>query len=450
MRSSLPKVLHTLAFHPIIRYPLEALEALELDKRILVVGHGAQAVEEWVRSAFSESWTFNQQTEQKGTGHATQIALQGLEGFRGTVLILPGDVPSVTSETLLRVVDDHEAAGRTVTVVTAQAPNPSGSGRIIRNQEGYVVRIVEERDATPQEREIVEINTGVYAFDAQFLAEAAQHLETNNSQAELYLTDVVSRAGSYNTPVGALLASFEEFSGINTRIDLAAAERRMFERIATRHMEAGVTIHGMSTVFIDPDVELAPDVELGPSVTLQGKTSLGTGTLVEDGSIIRNSKIEENAHIKPYCVINSAHIGRSARVGPFAHLRPGAELGEKVQVGNYVEVKKSRLAAGAKANHLSYIGDAEIGEKVNVGAGTITCNYDGIAKHKTVIGRGAFIGSNTALVAPVTIGEYAIVGAGSTITTDVRPGALGITRDKQRNIDGYAARRSARKANEKS
>lgn len=447
--SETPKVLHLVAFHPMLRYPLDALLPLKPSQTMVVVGHSAEAVGTYVEK-HPLPCTLARQEQQKGTADAVLAGLTGLETFEGPVLIAPGDTPLITEEALGLLLEDHEQSGAAATVATVQVPDPTGYGRIIRDQDGALIKIVEHKDANEEELNIHEINTGYYVIDSGLLRLGLRDLIPNNEQNELYLTDIMEWAAKDNKVTSGLcFNSFEPFLGANDRSELADLELYMFDRINHDHQKAGVSIHHPTSVRIDPDVKIEADTEIAPGVCIEGKTTLGTGTRVDTGSIISNSQIGSQVWIKPYCVIDQATIASQARVGPFAHLRPGAKLSEEVRVGNFVEIKKSTLGRGSKANHLSYVGDATVGENANIGAGTITCNYDGQNKHTTTIEEGAFIGSNTSLVAPVTVGAGAITGAGSAITKDVPKGGLGVTRPKQVNVEGFAQRRKTPQDNKK-
>mgnify|MGYP005847318617 CR=1 FL=1 len=444
MRSSLAKVLHPLLGRPLLSYPLDACRAAGVERIVAVVGHQADQVRRRLGAA---DVTFALQAEQKGTGHALLCARGSLacgEGdreFRGTALVLCGDVPLIRPETLRRLAQTHRQAGALVTVLSMEPPEPRGYGRILRDAAGRLVRIVEERDASPSERAVREVNTGTYALELPWVWDALGRVGAANSQGEYYLTDVVAAAAQDRRAAAVLLEDPEEVMGINSRLHLAEAGAALRRRINRAWMEAGVTLEDAQTAWIEPGVVLEPDVTLGPFVRLEGTTRIASGARVDQGAVITDSEIGPGAHVKPYCVVAQARVGPGAQVGPFAHLRPGAVLADDARVGNFVEMKKSVLGRGSKANHLTYLGDATVGEGANIGAGTITCNYDGVHKHQTAIGDGAFIGSNTALVAPVTVGAGATVAAGSTVTHDVPDGALGVARGKQRNVEGWNRRK---------
>ncbi|MBI5440043.1 MAG: bifunctional UDP-N-acetylglucosamine diphosphorylase/glucosamine-1-phosphate N-acetyltransferase GlmU [Deltaproteobacteria bacterium] len=441
MRSRRAKVLHPLLGKPLLAYPLEACRRAGIGRIVTVIGPQAEEI----ASTFAgPDVSFAIQAEQRGTGDAVLSAREALEGFSGTALLLCGDVPLIRPETLTRLLDAHRGAGARVTVLSMVPPEPRGYGRLVR-EGGRLLRIVEERDADAETRAIHEVNTGTYAVEAPWLWTALEGLTAANDQGEYYLTDIVETAAREGGAQSLLLDDPEEVMGVNSRAHLAEASAAARRRINRAWMEAGVTLEDPASTWIEPDVELAEDVVLAPSCRLTGKTRVGEGAQIGQGCVISDSEIGPEALVKPYCVVSGATVAAQAQIGPFAHLRPGAEIGPSAHVGNFVELKKSKLGRGSKANHLTYLGDATIGEGVNIGAGTITCNYDGVAKHRTIIGDGAFIGSNASLVAPVTVGPAATVAAGSTITQDVPPGSLGVGRQRQQNIEGWGARPKSRR-----
>ena len=427
MRSQRAKVLHHVCGRPIIRYVVAAVTALDPAEIIVVVGNDADDV----KAALSDTKVrFVKQSEQLGTGHALLQARGHINA--STLLVLPGDIPLVTAAVLTPLVAEHQRMGADLTVLSMILSDPGAYGRVVRDANNRPVRIVEARDAGPDELKITEVNTGVYCLrNEPFLWEALSGLGAENTQGEYYLTDLVARYAAAGKRVhGVLAADACSVVGVNSRVDLAHADRIMRARIAEMLMESGVTIIDPDHTYIAPDVEVGQDTVIYPGTHLRGKTRIGTECEIGPDTWIEDTEIADRCRIR-YSVIESAHIREGCTVGPYSHLRPGADIGPRVRIGNFVEVKASRVNAGTKAGHLTYIGDAEIGEGVNIGAGTITCNYDGKKKHRTVIGDRAFIGSNTALVAPVTIGEDTIIGAGSTITEDVPPGTLGLGRARQ-------------------
>ncbi|MGA7993094.1 MAG: bifunctional UDP-N-acetylglucosamine diphosphorylase/glucosamine-1-phosphate N-acetyltransferase GlmU, partial [Thermoanaerobaculia bacterium] len=383
----------------------------------------------------------------RGTGDAVRAAAAaGAFGRAKTVVVLSGDVPLLSAETvrglLAALKSDQKAA---VAVLTAKVADPSGYGRVVRDKAKRFAKVVEEKDSSEKEKKIPEINTGTYAFDRAFLERSLPLLTSKNLQNEFYLTDVLSLARKAGRRVLLVPSDPSSALGVNSREDLAAVDRLLRERAVREAMRAGATILRPETVTLDDEVVLCEDTTLEPFVTLLGKTVVGSGTTIGQGTVAKDAVFGQNVVIKPYCVIESAAVGDRAEVGPFARLRTGTELGEGVHIGNFVETKKAKLHPGAKANHLTYLGDAEIGPRTNVGAGVITCNYDGFAKHRTTIGAGVFVGSDVQLVAPVTVGDGAVIGAGTTVTQDVPQDALAVSRVPQENRAGGGARYRARR-----
>jgi bifunctional UDP-N-acetylglucosamine pyrophosphorylase/glucosamine-1-phosphate N-acetyltransferase len=440
MKSRLPKVLHRLAGRPLIDHVLRTADAIAPSTMTLVIGHGAELVRSAIRRP---NIGFVVQEPQLGTAHALQQAEPQLAGRRGTVVLLSGDVPLLTGATLRRLVETHQAAGAAATVATAIVERPYGYGRIVRTK-GRIARIVEERDASPEVRQIREINSGIYAFDLEPLFEALRGIASQNAQGEYYLTDLIAIYRRRKLPVETLVVDNpQEIRGINSRTELAEVSRIVRQTKNEELMAAGVTIIDPATTYIDPDVEVGPDTVIHPGVSLEGQSRVGAACEIHSHVRIVDSEIADKSVILNFCLIIGSRIAESASVGPFAHLRPESVVGERAKIGNFVELKKTTMGAGSKANHLTYLGDATIGERVNVGAGTITCNYDGTRKHPTIIEDGAFIGSDTQLIAPVRVGKGAYVAAGSSITEDVPDGALGIARGRQANVDGWVERRKA-------
>ena len=452
MRSAVPKALHRVCGQTLLERALRVLVALNPSQVVVVIGHGEQAMrDELARltqlEALSElRLTPVLQPEQRGTGHAAECGLRCLDPSDANVLIVPADVPLLTSSILAHLLQGFAERQAEVAFLSCVLPDPAGFGRVIRDPHGCVTRICEHRDCSPVELEIKEINSSIYLARDSFLRQALKTLEPNNAQAELYLTDIVACAADLGLPVEAVCsAESEALSGANTRYELSLLEGIRRRQIARAHMEAGVSLEAPDSVFIDEGVQLSPDCFLGAGTRLFGSTVLQRGVVVEGNSIVVDSVVGEGSRINFCSVVESSVIGSCCRVGPFAHLRPGSRLHESVHVGNFVETKKAELAAGVKANHLSYIGDAHVGKGTNIGAGTITCNYDGRDKHRTSIGEFCFVGSNTCLVAPVTVGDGAYIGAGSTITKEIPPGALGLGRARQENIEGWARRKRKKK-----
>ncbi len=427
MKSDRAKVLHPVAGRPMLLHVLDSLDPLGLEKICVVVGHRADEV----RAALSgRDVCCVLQKEQLGTAHAVLQAREALKGFTGTVLILNGDTPLLTEATLHRLLAEHKNKAASLTFLTSLFFDPTGYGRVVRSAAGHLLRIVEEKDATPEEKKIREINAGVYAAEAPFLFEAVSAIRSDNAQKEYYLTDIVRSAIGSNDTLATVTADPEEVMGINSRADLAEAERLAHARINRHWMVEGVTMVDPATVRIDASVTLAPEVRLHPNVTLEGKTEIGARSEIGACRIV-DSAIGPDVRIRDFCVIEESVIEAGAAIGPFAHLRPGSIIRKKGRVGNFVEIKKTELGEGSKANHLTYLGDTVVGRDVNIGAGTITCNFDGEKKHRTIIEDGVFVGSGTQIVAPVRIASGAKIGAGSTITRDVPPDTLALSRTPQ-------------------
>ncbi len=444
MRSATPKVLHTIAGRSLLGHVVEAASALEPAHLVVVVGHGRDQVEAHLAEVAPWALTVVQ-SEQNGTGHAVRIALadlsaRGIATSEGPVVVLTGDTPLLTAETLVGLLADHDAAGASATVLTARVPDPAGYGRIVRDGDA-VQRIVEDKDADEAERAIDEINSGMYAFAADRLEASLGRLTTDNAQREEYLTDVVGLLRADGDHVSAsVCVDSDEILGVNDRVQLAQAAAIMRDRINVRWMRDGVTIVDSASTWLDVDVDIAPDVTIRPQVTLRGPTSIATGAVVGPGTTLTACEIGVGAEVV-HTWAELAVVGDGATVGPYTFLRPGTVLGDGAKAGAYVEIKNATVGTGAKVPHLSYVGDAEIGEGTNIGAATVFVNYDGVAKHRTVVGSHVRIGSDTMLVAPVTVGDGAYTAAGSVITEDVPPGALAVGRARQRIIDGWVERR---------
>ncbi len=443
MKSEKAKVLHEAAGRPIAFFPVRAALALDASPVVVVVGHQAQAVEQELSRLFPGApLRFVVQAEQLGTGHAVLCAEEALRGFAGCVLILAADVPLIRPETLRKLVAARQGAD--VSLLTCRSRRPEGYGRVVRGPDGAVAKIVEEKDATAQERRIDEVNASIYLADSRFLFSALRGLGRKNAQSEYYLTDIVARGRAV-----AVEAEETEVAGVNDRIQLASSSAHLRERRNAQLMRDGVTLIDPSVTYVDEGVEVGPDTVLEPLVTLRGRTRIGRGARIGQGCVIVDTEIEDGAQILPYSHLTESRIGKGATVGPFARLRPGAQLAEQAHVGNFVELKKTVLGKGSKANHLTYLGDTVVGEGCNIGAGTITCNYDGKSKHVTTIEDGAFIGSDTQLIAPVTVHKDAYVGTGTTVREDVPAGALAVSAGKQRNLEGWVAKKAPRKAPKK-
>jgi len=432
-KSDLPKVLHKLLGKPMLWYVVRSAKEAGADEVVVVVGHKRELVEEFLRREFPEVKVAVQE-EQLGTGHAVKCAASFLKGYSGKVVVLNGDTPLVRSEDIKRLA---ETPGDMV-VLTAKAPDPTGYGRVVRDG-GEVLYIVEEKDATPEEKRIDEVNTGIYAFEPEKLLEALEEIDNDNAQGEYYLPDVLKvfkRKGYSVVPVETL--NFSSVMGVNNRYELSVAEKFLRDRIVKELQLSGVTVHNPDSVYIEPEVKVGRDTEICGPVYLRGKTEIGEGCFIGAFTDIEDSKIEDGVTVESHCWMREALLKSGSSAGPFAKLRPGTVLEEGARVGTFVETKKAYLERGAKANHLTYLGDCRIGENTNIGAGTITCNYDGFNKWFTEVGKNVFVGSNTLFVAPVKVGDNSITAAGSVITKDVPENTLAIARAKQVNYAGKA------------
>jgi bifunctional UDP-N-acetylglucosamine pyrophosphorylase/glucosamine-1-phosphate N-acetyltransferase len=435
MCSDLPKVLHSAAGQPLLGWVLGVASEAGCDRRLAVIGHRAEEV---VRAFADEDIEWVVQKDQLGTGHALAQA-ETVVAREDLLVVLSGDVPLVRATTLERLVEAARSGWGAM--VVADLDPPGSLGRVLVDDEGHLARIVEASDATPEELAVSTINAGIYALPAGGIFDALRELSTENAQGEFYLTDAVTAQAAAGHRVALVhLEAPQEALGVNTRLELASVDEILMDRCRRRWMERGVTMVTPASIRIDPKVEIGEDCSLHPNVTLSGSTTLAAGVTVHQGGWLRDSRVGASSEILPYSVLEGAEVASNCRVGPFARLRPGAELGEGSKVGNFVEVKNSRLGAGAKASHLTYLGDAVVGDGANIGAGVVTCNYDGTAKHRTEIGPGAFVGSDTMLVAPVRVGAEATTGAGSVITKDVPDRALAVGRARQRNIADWVGR----------
>lgn len=436
MKSGLIKVLHPAAGLPMISWPVAAARAAGADPIVLVIGHQANAVQGVFRG--DSDIRCAMQDEQLGTGHAVACALDGLAGFRGTVLILCGDTPLLRPDTLSGLLKFHGEHSAVVTVLTAVMDDPYGYGRVVRDECGRVTRIVEQKDADPEEQDIREINSGIYCIESDFLFENIRAISNDNAQQEYYLTDLVAIAVRKGLACLAMTAAdADEIMGVNDRAQLADASRILRRRINRQHMYSGVTMVDPEQTYIDHGVTIGPDTIIHPNCQISGGTVIGRGCEIEQGVSISACRIGDGCHIKAGSVLEGSELHEDVAIGPMAHLRPGTILQSHVKIGNFVETKKVLIGEGSKASHLTYLGDAEIGRGVNIGCGTITCNYDGVNKHRTVIGDEVFIGSDVQLVAPVTVGRNSLVAAGTTVTVDVPPDSLAIARVPQVNKPGW-------------
>jgi len=431
MKSSHPKVLHQILGRPMVTYLVDTLKSIGVPDILVVVGYQYKKV---MATLEGEGVRFVVQEPQQGTGHAVQVAMAAVPADAETILVLCGDVPLISGDSIENLYELHHKTGAVVTVQTVELPEGEHYGRVVRDERGRVMDVVQSKDAKdrPDILAIREINTGAYCFEAAFLRQALEELEVSPVTGEIYLTDMITLARRHGHRVEALVdPDWPNLLGINSRQELAEATRTLKRRINEGHQNAGVTLVDPEITYIGPHVAIGRDTVIYPNVYLEGGTIVGENCLIEPNVKISDSELADNVYVKMGSVITESRLAEGVQVGPYSHLRPLSDLREGARVGNFVEVKKSILYPGVKANHLSYLGDAEVGAGANVGAGTITCNYDGVHKYKTIIGEKAFIGSNTALVAPVTVGAEAYVGAGSTITKDVPPGKLGISRARQ-------------------
>lgn len=436
MKSDLPKVLHKVAGISMLEHVFRSVNAIDPEKTVTVVGHKAELVEQ----VLAGQTDIVRQTEQLGTGHAVMMAEPVLENLTGQTLVIAGDTPLITGESLKNLIHFHINHKNVATILTAEADNPFGYGRIVRNQHDEVLKIVEQKDASDFEQQIKEINTGTYVFNNARLFEALKNINTNNAQGEYYITDVIGIFRENGEKVGAYtLKDFDESLGVNDRVALATAESVMRRRINQQHMVNGVSFVNPHATYIDVDVEIAPEVQVEANVTLKGQTKIGAETILTNGTYIVDSVIGERTVITN-SMIEESSVADGVTVGPYAHIRPGSSLAKDVHVGNFVEVKGSSIGENTKAGHLTYIGNSEVGANVNFGAGTITVNYDGQKKYKTIIGDNVFVGSNSTIIAPVELGDNSLVGAGSTITKDVPADAIALGRGRQINKEDYAKR----------
>lgn len=436
MKSSLYKVLHPVCGKPMVDHVVGNMEALGAKEIVTVVGHGA----EMVKDTLGDRSTYVVQEEQLGTAHAVQQAERALEGREGTTIVICGDTPLITPATIEQLMQTHQEAGAKATILTAIVEDPTGYGRILRGSDDLVSGIVEQKDATPEQQNVKEINSGTYCFDNKALFEALKKVDNNNSQGEYYLTDVISILKEQGEAIAAFAAAdADELLGVNDRVALSQAESYMRNRLALHHMREGVTIIDPASTYIGADVVIGSDTVLLPGTMLEGHTVIGEKSTIGPNSHLKNAHIGNETTVHSSVVMDSK-IADHVAVGPFAHIRPGSDLGNHVKIGNFVEVKKATIDEGSKLSHLTYMGDAEIGKNVNIGCGTISVNYDGKNKFKTTIEDNAFIGCNSNLVAPVTVGKGAYVAAGTTVTKNVTEDSLAIGRVKQENKEGYAKR----------
>lgn len=436
MHSTLPKVLHSVLFRPMLHHVIDLAHSLPHSSVSVIVGHEKEQVQK-ACAGYPELQFFHQK-EQKGTAHAVSVSADFLKTVKGQVLILSGDVCLLRKESLASLLKEHGENENHLTFVTTKLLNPTGYGRVLRNEKGAVCGIKEEADASAAEKAIQEVNAGIYCFDISSLLGALEKIQSGNQQGEYYLTDAIEiLVKAHKKVVGFAFADSQEIHGVNDRKALSEAESILQKRTNERVMMAGATLHQPHTILIDPRCSIGTDVEIGPGTQLSA-TKIEDGVVIEGYCRIHDCHLEAGARIKQGSYLEGSVVGKNAQVGPYAHLRPESRLGAGVKVGNFVEIKKSSLGEDSKASHLSYIGDAEVGKNVNIGCGFITCNYDGQKKHKTIIEDGVFVGSDTQIVAPLRVGADSYIASGSTVTQDVPPGALALSRTKQVNKEGFA------------
>ena len=436
IKSNLPKVLHKVCGKEMVNHVIDTLRKAEINDVNLIIGKGAELVK---AKTEDRKVSYSLQEEQLGTGHAVKCALDFLKGKEGTVAVLCGDAPLITEETIKRLFEEHNQNNNKATLLSSILDDATGYGRIIRDG-SEVLKIVEHKDCDEEELKVKEMNAGVYCFDIVALLEALNKLSNNNSQGEYYLTDVIGILKDQGERVGAVVTNFEETMGVNSRAQLAQVENELRKRINLKHLDNGVTLIDPSNTYIGVDVVIGKDTIIYPGNVIEGNTIIGEGCTLYPNSRINNSTIAENVEIQNSVILESA-IGRNTTVEPFAYIRPQSVIGNNVRVGDFVEIKKSTIGDNTKISHLTYVGDAEVGEGCNFGCGTVTVNYDGKNKNKTIIGNNSFIGCNTNLISPVTVEDNTYIAAGSTITDNVKSGELAVARAKQRNIPGWVDRR---------
>lgn len=437
MKSKMPKVLHKVCGKPLSKWVIDASKAAGSDKVCAVVGHKAETVKE----VLGDVCKFALQAEQKGTGHAVMQAIDVIKNSKGEVVILNGDTPLITAETINKAIEYHKNNGNQATVITAILDDATGYGRIVRDNDGSVLKIVEQKDASEEEKKINEVNSGMYVFDAQSLVYALDKITPNNAQGEYYLTDTLEILLSAGKKIGGYaISDNDEIRGINDRVQLNEAENIMQKRINEYHMRNGVTMRNPESVYIEDGVEIGNDTEICQNVTIKSGTKIGSDCVIGSGSMLDRAVIHDGVDVLSSVILES-EVDEGTHVGPFAYIRPNCHVGKEVKVGDFVELKNSNIDDGTKISHLTYIGDSDVGKRVNFGCGTVTCNYDGKKKYRTTIGDDCFVGCNTNFVSPINVGDGVYIAAGSTITEDIPENSLSIARARQVNKEGWKDKR---------
>ena len=437
MKSKMPKVLHKVCGKPLSKWVIDASKAAGADKVCAVVGHKAETVKE----VLGDVCEFALQAEQKGTGHAVMQAIDFIKNSKGEVVILNGDTPLITAETINKAIEYHKNNGNQATVITAILDDATGYGRIVRDNDGSVLKIVEQKDASEEEKKINEVNSGMYVFDAQSLVYALDKITPNNAQGEYYLTDTLEILLSAGKKIGGYaISDNDEIRGINDRVQLNEAEKIMQKRINEYHMRNGVTMRNPESVYIEDGVEIGNDTEICQNVTIKSGTKIGSDCVIGSGSMLNRAVIHDGVDVLSSVILES-EVDEGTHVGPFAYIRPNCHVGKEVKVGDFVELKNSNIDDGTKISHLTYIGDSDVGKRVNFGCGTVTCNYDGKKKYRTTIGDDCFVGCNTNFVSPINVGDGVYIAAGSTITEDIPENSLSIARARQVNKEGWKDKR---------
>lgn len=437
MKSKMPKVLHKVCGKPLSKWVINASKAAGADKVCAVVGHKAETVKE----VLGDVCEFALQAEQKGTGHAVMQAIDVIKNSKGEVVILNGDTPLITAETINKAIEYHKNNGNQATVITAILDDATGYGRIVRDNDGSVLKIVEQKDASEEEKKINEVNSGMYVFDAQSLVYALDKITPNNAQGEYYLTDTLEILLSAGKKIGGYaISDNDEIRGINDRVQLNEAEKIMQKRINEYHMRNGVTMRNPESVYIEDGVEIGNDTEICQNVTIKSGTKIGSDCVIGSGSMLDRAVIHDGVDVLSSVILES-EVDEGTHVGPFAYIRPNCHVGKEVKVGDFVELKNSNIDDGTKISHLTYIGDSDVGKRVNFGCGTVTCNYDGKKKYRTTIGDDCFVGCNTNFVSPINVGDGVYIAAGSTITEDIPENSLSIARARQVNKEGWKDKR---------